>query len=399
MYKKIFTLRKTALFSLLCSLSSLGVAIEPRIFEVGYFDVVPTISFAASRNDNRFRADQNLQKSSAWVTSPSIAATLQNDSDIYSLQAGLTDGKDFDSEADNYTDWRLAASAQLEINSRNSLGFNASLFSTHEERGTGFSEISTLPDEPTKFEIQDFGLNYQFGAPAARGQIRVAATYNDVIYSDMELDAFARDRNSLGVSTTLAIRASPDVNFLLQYRYTETDFELDTIEVLGSRDSTENYAQLGWEWDINSSFTGSALVGYGERTYDSSLRGNESTPSWNIELLWLPLTYSSFTFSTNSTFSESAAIGSSVEGKTYSVNWAHEWSNRFSSQFSLERRNSSFGGTDREDTQTLPIMGFSYAYKRWLDFGISFRKEARESSTAALSYTQRVLSLQAEASF
>ncbi len=391
-------MKKVFLGSYLLFAASSGMALDPRAVSVGIFEVTPTVTVSAASNDNLFRTYDNQFSSTSVITNPNLSAVAQSGANIYQFDANLEDGRYQDSPTDDYTDWSLSGSAQIEVTSRNSLSLGANYLSTQETRGTGFSEGLELAAEPAKYEITDYNLGYQFGSDGSRGILTLGVGFNDVAYSNVQDDVFSRDRETLSLESGLAIRISPSTNLLLQYQHTKVDYLKDSVELLGTQDSEENYVYLGANWTNNSSLAASVLVGFGNKDYVSELRNDQDIPSWQASIDWQPLSYSSFIFTASNYFSEAAGVGDSIESNSTSVDWSHQWSDRINSIIGIQRENSDYGGVNRKDEVDSPTAELSYAFRRWLDISLSFSRELRDSSISSLNYSQKVYMLNLRAS-
>lgn len=393
-------IKKTFSLSLLAAISSISHAIEPRSFELGYFDVVPTLALGASRNDNIFQTSESKVDTTIWTVTPSVQAILQGDNNFYTLQADLFNGTYADSPEDDYTDWRIGAAAQRQLTSRASINLEASLFSTHESRGTGFSEGGNIPDEAADYKIETYGLGYGYGNLESKGRLRLDFSYSSKKYDipSASIPVLARDNDNLGIETTFTLSALQNSDFLFQYRYRDINYELDEVETQGSQDSVERYALVGVQWESGSTLSGSVMVGLGEKEYASSLRENESTPSWDLDILWAPYSYSNFSFGANKSFTEANATGNSITSQSYMFGWSHSWSERFGTSLNITRRDASVGGINRRDKTNTTSIGFNYAFRRWMDISFSFTNNVADSNDALFNYTQRITSLSIQAS-
>lgn len=394
-------IKKAFSFNLLVAISSVSHAIEPRSFELGYFDIVPTITMGASRDDNVFRQPENEVDTTIWTVAPSLQALIQNGTSIYSLQADLFSGTYADSPEDNYTDWQIGATVQKQLTSNSLIDLFASSLQTHENRGTGFSEGSNITEETSDYEVQNYGLGYSYGAPESKGRLRLDLSYTDTSYDQASTGtaALARDNQSFGIETTFTLSALQHSDFLFQYRYRDIDYTQDSLELQGSQDSKEYYALLGMQWEAGSTLSGNLMVGRGEKKYASPARPDESIPSWSLMIDWSPYSYSSFSFTADKTFTEANATGNSIVNQTYGLTWGHAWSGRFSSSLGFTRADQRIGGVDRQDKTDSISVGLNYAFRRWIDFNLSYTNNVRDSDDALFAYTQQVISLGIQASF
>jgi len=66
-------------------------------------------------------------------------------------------------------------------------------------------------------------------------------------------------------------------------------------------------SKLDLAWQGTAKLTGSALVGYTDRSSDDG-QSDQNGSIWHIDLTWMPLSYSSINFSTRKNNEESIGI-------------------------------------------------------------------------------------------
>ncbi len=388
----------------ICLGTTQAFAFEPASFDAGAFKVTPLLGVTADHDNNVFLTRDNEFSSSILRVNPRLGALAQIGANTYTLNAEVIDGSYASTHDDDYTDWRVGAAAELEFTSRHTFSLGAEFFSTHENRGTGFSQGGggALLDEPDEFEETTYDLGYQFGADESLARLALNGQWYEKEYDNHRAVTVFRDREESNISATLYFDVLPSTDILFEYTDTDIDYNTDPLAAIGfadTLDSTENYAYVGVEWEVSALTTGILKLGYGEKDFADPDRADFDIPSWELGLRWSPLTYSTFSLNTRRGFDEATGIGNAIDRKEYSVGWQHTWSPKFNTVLTVLYSEETYEGTGRDDD----LLGFqatlNFTLLRWLDIKLDLRSGDRDSSFFNFNYDQEVVSLGFEASF
>lgn len=374
-----------------------ALALEPKVLRVGsVLDVVPSVDTSVTHTDNMFLSNSNEVSSNIVQVTPRVTARITDGLQLFETTLEIFSGNYSATEEDDYTDWKLAGIADLEINVRNKLRFDVEHFNTHEVRGTGFSQGDVFTPVPDKFDATTLAARYQFGTDSSRGRIVMDANRYEKDYTNNELTTFMRNRVDTGWSGTFYLGTLPSTDILFQYRFKDVDYVNDPAAVAGfgdSLDSEEQYAYIGATWEATAKTTGSVKFGYGTKEFADADRGDSSGPSWEAILRWEPRTYSIVNLTAGRAFGEPSGIGSGLDSRSYSLNWEHQWSGRFKSTLVASRSDDSYIDSIREDR----ISGYSarvdYAFDTWLDVFVFAGYDERQSELTAFNYDQNIFRL------
>jgi hypothetical protein len=183
---------------------------------------------------------------------------------------------------------------------------------------------------------------------------------------------------------------------LLDARLTEIDYQHDRT-LRPSLNSKEYRYLFGVTWDTTAKTTGTVKVGYVQKEFDDSARGEFSDPSWDVDVRWSPRTYSHFDFRTARYPSETNGGGDFVDNTSYSATWEHEWSDRIESQLGARYLEQDFRGSTFNRNQDLTQYDFSLSYEmlRWLSWEAGVEVNARDSNIDQLVFDGNVYSISA----
>jgi polysaccharide biosynthesis protein VpsM len=368
--------------------SGAASAVEPANLVWGPFYVTPTIDTRVEYVDNLFREPDNQKETGFSVIKPRIQAWLQNGVNTYSFAYNLEDFRYFDSSDDDFTDHEVNIDIHHEFNARNVLNVYGEFFDGHEERGTGLSEgVADLIDEPVEFERQTAGTDYTFGNLSSRGRAVLAAKYRDTEYQNFREDTQYRDYDQWGVEGTFYWKVANKTDVLAEVRYQEIRYDLvDLLARGGSFDSDEYNYFLGVSWEPTAKTSGSIKLGQFDRTYESAGREDDDGFSWEVDVYYKPRSYSVFHLESKRFSQETNGLGDSVNTQLTRLDWDHAWNSRSSTQLSAIFANEDYSGSDRQDDSYGVEASYTYAMRRWVDLGVGYRYEDRNSDLDLYDY-------------
>ena len=381
--------------------SSLVFSVEPANYSIGQVLVTPKLNTQVGYTDNLLRLKNDEKDTWFSVVNPDVQAWIERGLTTYSLSYELADYRYFDSSDDDYTDHTVSFDVHYDFNSRNVLNAYAQYYWIHEERGTGFTEgeIATLVDEPVELERAVFGGDYTFGSESSDGRLRLAAEGVDHDYQNFDEFTRFRNRDSLRLDGTFFWRIASRTDAIAEVRYIDTEYDKsDPADVDGSLDSEEYVYYAGLSWQATAKTSGSVRLGLFDRSYDSSARDDDDGFSWEADILYLPRTYSRISLETGRYFEETNGFGDGVDTNETTLAWEHDWDARSTTRFSASYGEEDYTGSVREDELYGVEASYTYAMRRWLDLGLGYRYEERESDLNSLDYDRNEFFVEATVS-
>ena len=389
---------------LLASASLAGgqaLAVEPQTIEAGMFDLIPTVSSSYKHTDNMFRSDANEVSSNLFIVSPRIEAVTGNGNSTLSLVGQIDEGNWSATAEDDYTDWLLGASGQVNLSGNQSLDLHASRFRTREERGTGFSQGGFLPGAPDRYEETKYGGAFTVGTNESFGRVVVNLDWYDKDYKNNKLTTQFREREDFTFGGTLYLNMSSRTALLFEYRDRDVDYTTDPLAVIGapdSLDSSEQYMFVGVEWQATGKTTGSFRIGSGDKEFDDGDRADADLTAWEAGIQWEALPYSVVNFTAANTFDEATGVGNALERRNYGINWQHGWNDQLSSTVVWDYSDDQYTGSQRDDTIEGLNVRLDYNVQRWLDVFVSVGRDKRDSNFGNFNYDQNVATVGVSAS-
>jgi len=244
-----------------------------------------------------------------------------------------------------------------------------------------------LVDEPVELERAVFGGDYTYGSDTSDGRLRLAAEGVDHDFQNLDEITHYRNRDAYSLRGTFFWRVGQRSELLLEARYIDTEYDrADPRDSDGALDSEEVIYYAGVKWVATAKTTGSLRLGVFDRSYDSPQREDDDGFSWEAKIMYQLRTYSRFTLESSRYFSESNGFGDGVDTNRSVLSWDHNWDGRSSTVLSVSYGEEDYTASPREDERYGVEASYHYAMRRWLDLGLGYRYEDRESDLDTFNY-------------
>jgi polysaccharide biosynthesis protein VpsM len=382
------------------------VALEPANYQAGPVFLTPTVESRLGYVDNLLRSKDDEKSTGMSTIKPRVQAWLQNGLNTYSFTYELANYTYFDSSDDNFTDNIFNLDVHHEFNARNVVNLFGEYYAGHEERGTGLtegltedSEAAELIDKPVELDRTIIGGDYTYGSQASRGRVKLAARGTEHDYQNYDRYTRYRNRDEARYDGTLFWRVAPRTDALAEVRYIDTEYDqTNPRDSAGSLDSEEFNYLVGLTWEATAKTSGSVKVGMFDRTYDSGARSDDDGFSWEVDVTYRPRTYSSFNLESRRFSDETNGLGNAVDANKTTLTWKHEWNTRSSTSLSLGGGTEDYTGSPREDDVFNVEASYNYRFRRWVDFGLGYRFEDRDSGLKYYDYSRNEVFMEARLS-
>jgi hypothetical protein len=375
-------------------------ALEPANYKAGPVLITPTLDTKLGYVDNLFRENDDKKSTGLSVVSPRIQTWLEDGLNTYSFTYTLVDYRYFQSSPDNITDNLFNLDVRHEFDARNKVDVYGEYWSFHQPRGTDLSEgIAQFINKPIKLDRTTVGGDYWYGSDSSRGRIVLGARAVDHEYKNFPEITFYYDRNRYEYSTTFMWQVAARTDALFEFTFVDTDYDrLDPGDVDGTMDSDEYNYQVGLSWEATAKTSGRVTVGMSDRHYRSESRADDNMFSWQADATYALRTYSRFNLASRRFFNETNGLGNAVDTKDTTLTWNHQWNNRSSTELAAVVGSEDYTASVREDDLYGARALYTYAFRRWLDLGVGYRFEERDSDVDIFDYTRNEIFLQAKMS-
>jgi len=401
--KKLISASSVLTFSAVFGASH-ALAIEPATVPVGAVDIVPTFGVEHGYNDNLILQPKggDIIGTQFTVLSPAVQAVLANDTTEYSLNASAAHGMHDRSADDNYTDYTVGAAAAWALNSRNQLALDAAFNSTHEDRGTGFSEGSGAASVPDEYEEATIGAHYTYGSQESIGRLVFDLSRTEKEYTNVEKLLGAdhgrnRDTDNAGVSFFWNVGGSTDA--LVEVTRSDIDY-VNEAASSDSLDSELTRVLVGATWEATAKTEGTIKVGRADKNFKDGARNDFDGNTWDISVSWSPMTYSVVSLTSGQEAKDPSGNGSYIDAENIGLTWQHNWSDLVSTNVYFNQSDEEYVDStdDRKDTTTGYGVGVDYQVRRWLSVGVSTGYSDRDSNVSDYEFKQNITALNVQLS-
>jgi len=379
---------------LLCSIFNVAHSIEPASINLeNGISVKPILNVISKYDDNIYQQSVNKQGDTILKVSPSIDVLIDDGLNQYKLDIDLNSGIYSKNSDDNYLDSNVDFSAHFELSQRHRFDVLTSVSSQTEPRGTGVTEgVGSALPEPLTFKDDSIGGKYEFGALSSVARISFEAKAESKKYDNFRNVSKYRDNSSTKLGSSLFYKMDSATDLFVVV--SRDDIKYDHIEDNStSRDSIDNKISLGVQWGMTSVTTGIVKLGYQKKSFGDDLRENFSGLSWEAEVEWQPLTYTSIAFETSRSAKDPTAQGDYVNQSVYGATWKHKWNQKLSSSLGVSFSKDIYTGIDREDEIVMASVSFSYLIQRWLEAGVFIDIKDNESTSEVMSFDKNLIGL------
>lgn len=368
-----------------------GIPTPPGAVRMGPLAVYPSVRYEVMRNDNvllQAPGSDLVKSDTVQVVTPQVRAEARQGAHTFGAGIGAVFGRYNDLSSDDYNNKNAFVAADLNPDTRVRMRLRADHLDAHDPRG---STTDPLTPTPNRYRQQTLGGVFGYGAPGAQGRFELELGAMDKRYynnAESGVQLNNRDDNILG--GTFYWRIAPKTSLLAQVKRTGVDFR-DDITTL---DSTNMQYLAGVTWEATAATTGIFKLGAMRKDFKESSRSDVSTPSWDAQIQWTPLTYSKWDFILSRAYRETTpGLGDTVLATNSIVRWTHNWSSQISTTASGSYGTDDYKGVDRNDK--LPSLGLraTYQMRRWLDFGADYSWSKRDSNIDGADYKKNVIML------
>ena len=409
-----------ALMSLVANASSFDEdSWDDQSIPVGGFLLTPLVKFQQRYDSNV--ASEKLDEVNSWLTifQPSVKLTREFGEfgkHNFELDWVFTHGAYHASGDDSYNDHDFSGKLNYEINNRHRLMFQGGYIDAHEERGSRFS-IGTSEQiaEPDTFEQVYGGIQYTYGALTADARLAVELGYldnnyrgvylEDSVTGDIYNNTATRDRKNSEIGGTFYYKIGSATDLTVEAWNTDINYDY-TARPSEELSSVEQNVMIGLKWEATALTTGFAKIGYVQKDFDLKAHKTFEGVEWQVEVIWKPKTYTTFTISSNREPNETNGegffdvntngIGYLINNTQHELEWRHEWKDRLSTKLVYAISKDIYTGDVgkiREDNNTGFIAGLYYDMNYWLSFSLDYVYNDRESTRTLLEYDRNLISL------
>ncbi|KXI27230.1 outer membrane beta-barrel protein [Paraglaciecola hydrolytica] len=348
-------------------------------------------------DDNILRtADDFAQSDTSLVVAPelTLAGILgkQRFAAVYKGEyAKYADNGDVD-----YTDHDILVRADLDHSNRLTSRFDLRYLDKHEDFGD-ISNIFTNLTEFNHFTQTDINARLAYGRDDSFGQIVLGLGHSDKEYDNNDQEFRSHDRDL--ASLAFYYRIAPRTRVLAEVVYQDYSYNPDA----GFIDLDNEYVryQAGIEWALTNQLEGTVKVGYQDRNYKLDTLNDIDGLAYEASIDYTPNTFTTINLAAKRESLDSSLAGAGGFLRTsYSIAGKHGLTEllKLDGQVYYAKDDGVFGGT-RQDKRLRTQIGLIYSALHWVDVGVNYSYEDRDSTNVLADYKSNSINLTLKVAF
>ncbi|WOH39006.1 outer membrane beta-barrel protein [Thalassotalea fonticola] len=410
----LFCSRSVAVSIFACQIICLSLVPKPvsAFFQDGLtfsgFKVNSQVKLSESYTDNLLQDGENQVNTFKTLINPNVSLSKTYGLNSVDLGYGFAHSNYSAKGRDKITDHMFHLNSTLDFNTQHRLKLSSAYDIMHEERGKDYSiGYGELLKKPTENKTLSLKSVYTFGSPSAQANIDLTVGYYEILWEKLSFN----DLNTELPAANSIIDLSADreheitsIGSVFRYKtgaYTEVNASIDfnivnyhhPTGLIDDRDSDERSAFIGFKWQGSALTTGFINLGYSSKVFDNRARSDERGGRWQLGVIWKPLTYSNFDFSSAQSVSEAKGQGSYIKNTNYNASWHHQWLNRLSTKLSTSIMTDEYGDSNREDDVEIYSASLLYKMSNNLAFTASIEHQTRSSNIESVEFSENNISV------
>ena len=371
---------------------------------LGAFDFTPLLNIEESYNDNIFHYNQNRKSSMVTQVTGGGELVLRQSLNRYALKYSFLSSQYHESSTDDFVDNTLGFNAHVEANSRNRFDLQTNGTFNHFMRGTMLSQgiIGAQLASPDQYHQYNAFLDYRYGGKDAKGNLDLQLGWTSFNYINHLERTAIQNRLQFDVTPGFYFRLMPKVYMTTQVQNTFIDYpdRLSSSET-SSYDIKVNPASynlrrylFGLNWSQSSKTQGTIRVGYFQQQYNSINLQSASGLTWDGQLQWDPLAYSSFILGLTKGVQPSIGNGTARQVQVTNLTWRHNWPNKITTALSgYLQQTINLGVNTSTASGTSYSFDVKYEVRPWLNIGLNYLNSGFQSETNSLASNQQIYML------
>ena len=352
----------------------------------GALEIHPGLEYRFIYDDNIFKDRSGKVDDLINQVTPSIGFKLplggrRHEINLYS-EARFWAFEDRDNE--NHQDYFGRGNALFRLGDRFELTGSGS-FEKTEDPSTSELQSTTGARTPRTNLIGSGGVVWKV-SPKTR--LSIGGRFTQDRYKQPSNDRLEKD--GIGGSVEAFYLLLPKTSIVFSYRFNATDFV--NRPATDSNDDSSTHTVLGGvEFDPTAKLSGRISVGATMREFEAIGRRNETAISVATDLTWRPLARSTLGFQFRREFADASQSGETVITRTTANGSVQQaLTRKFGIDASFNAVLDEFlnSPTQRVDITYTAATGVEYRLSRWLNFGVAYEFEKKDSDADVNDYTQ-----------
>jgi len=266
---------------------------------------------------------------------------------------------------------------------------------------TGYSRSHTLRGhdpsaatiDPNLWETMGASGEFIYGRRTNQMQLSLLVDHQEIEFLNNDLEG--RDHDQDTIQGTIFYNWGPKTQLLFKVSRVEFDYERIYAPIIAAGDakldSTEMGYHIGINWEASYKTSGEFSIGKTEKDMDDSRLKSYSGLTSTLNLKWKPKSYSTVDVLLERSSQETKQRSTShVIRNQFSVDWDHELTRRLTMKSGITLENDKWSQIREDDLFDL-YLGFEYSLYRWMDVGMRYAFQNRDSNIPGLDYDSNVI--------
>jgi hypothetical protein len=374
----------------------------PLGIRTGNFYLYPELSVSESYADNIYFT-RNFEKSDfITVVSPRLQYRSGWQNHALNFYGSMDYGHFANHQTEDFYDFSLGSDGIFDI--KRDLNFYGSFFFVrqHELRGANNAAINGI--EPTIFYVYspNVGMRKQFNRLSFTLEANVDQFefQNNQSILGLEIDNQIRNRREYINTLQLNYETQKNNTVFIRGNHIKRDYFRERDLNNFNRDSEGFDLVAGAYFNFSNLMYGNAFFGYMSRNFTDPKLKDISTPTFGLDLVWLPTDSLKLVANIIREARETIrTTSSSIEATAIQLSLSHELHHDLVAEYQFTALNQDYVGSSRVDYLYLAGINAKYMIDRGLFFSIGYDFAQRESSIPFLGYTENMLTANLEAHY
>lgn len=358
------------------------VAGIPIRLDNGIF-VYGALQIGVGQNSNVRATETDVRSSSTLGLRPNVVAEVKKGADRYTLSyLGNYTSYSRDNNY-NFDHHDLTIAGDKYFTARSRMALAAGVTDRTDDPGATTNAQSDSVDRWTGRNVR--GL-FAYGADGAQGRLELEGGMGNKRYKNNLANTAGSDLDNTSVSGRFYWRVMPNTYATAELRRYDNDYRIAS----STNDNIDTRALVGLTWDVTRITSGTIKVGQQRKNYNA--REDVDTATYEAQLSWAPRTYSLFTVNARRAEDDATNVGSSIANTQYSLDWAHKWTESFSSNLVFGSGNADYRNSQgRVDDTASATLGLKYELTSNLGLSVDLTRTERDSNTPGFDFKRNTV--------
>jgi len=290
---------------------------------------------------------------------------------------------------ENSFDRYLLAELDLDISRLIDVNLAAGYSRSHTLRGHDPSAASV---DPNLWKTLGASGEFIYGRRSNQMQLSLLVDHQEIQFLNNDLEG--RDHDQDTIQAAVFYNWGPKTQLLLKISRVEFDYKQKYAPIApggAELDSSEMGYHIGINWEASYKTSGEFSIGMTKKELDDPRLKSFSGLTTALKAKWAPKSYSTVDLLLERSFQETKQTSTSYVVKNqFSADWEHELTRRLTMESGITLEFDKWSQI-REDELFDLYLGVEYSLLRWMDIGVRYTFQNRDSNIPGLDYDSNVI--------